>query len=75
MLYEVIKTLEVGKNTAVMISGRGNGLANNTVVTGESGKEYRIISIGMPAGIDSNEIDKTTDLLIEGKFDEKQINI
>ena len=74
-MYKVLNILEVGKNTAVMISGNGSGLAKNTVVTGESGKEYRIISIGMPAGIDSNEIDKTTDLLIEGKFDEKQINI
>ena len=74
MLYEVINTLTVGKNTAVMIAGSGKGLKNNIFVTGASGKKYRIISIGMASGIDPDEIGKTTDLLIEGKFNEKQIN-
>lgn len=73
MLHEVISTLSVGENTAITILGSGAGLKNGIVVTGSSGKKYKIISVGMTAGENPEAIGKSTDLLIEGIFKEPAI--
>lgn len=75
MLYKVINTLKVGNNTAVMLEGDITKLKNGMLVTGTTGNTYKVISVGMTAGIDPNEIGKTTDCLIEGSFGEKELII
>lgn len=73
MPYKVLNSLKIGNNTAAMISGRGEGLKNGITVIGNSGKVYKVISVGMPSGQSVDAIGKSTDLLIEGDFNEEEI--
>lgn len=73
MLHKVISTLRIGNNTAAIIKGNLMTIRNGMTVTGTTGRTYKVISVGMAAGIDLNEVGKNTDLLIEGEFNEKDI--
>lgn len=73
MRYEILNSLPVGSNTAATIAGDGEGLKNGMMLKGDNQKMYRLISVGMTAGIDPDEIGATTELLIEGICDAKML--
>ena len=66
-IYNVLKTLKVGKNTAVLVEGRGYDFRNGVAVLDSKGKPYMVLSVGMDAGNDTKSLDRTS-LLVKGKF-------
>lgn len=69
MRYEILNRIKVGSNTAVTVSGNGEGLKNGIILSGDDSLTYRILSIGMTAGIDPDEISVSTEILVEGNCD------
>lgn len=67
-MYKVLNTFAVGRNTSVTIEGKGEELRNDMRVMGSDGKSYNLISVAVLSAVTSNEIGKTTTVLIEGEF-------
>lgn len=65
----VVDTLYIGDNTAVLIHDRGYGLRNNQIILDEKGNKHLILSIGM-----SNNTEYTN-LLIKRHFNSKILRI
>ena len=73
MIYNVLDVFSIGNNTSVTIKGNGNGLKNNVMVTDENEKKFKLLSVAFMSG--QSEINKTTTVLIEGKFNSKFIKL
>lgn len=73
MRYEILNRIDVGGNTAVTISGNGEGLRNGIVLSGDDLKTYRLLSVGMAAGVEPDEIGASTEILIEGSCNAKTL--
>ena len=73
VIYNVLDIFPIGNNTSVTIKGNGNGLKNNVMVTDENEKNYKLLSVAFVSG--QSEINKTTTILIEGKFNSKLIKL
>lgn len=67
MKFDVLDCFLIGDNTAVTISGNGKGLKNGIAIKASEGKIFKVISVAMYSGINS-ESDNTTTLLVEGQF-------
>ena len=67
-IYNVIKKLPVGGNTAVIIDGTGEMFANGTGVIDENGTPFEVLSVGMSSLREFDLADRKTDLLIKGEF-------
>ena len=67
MKYDVLDCVLIGDNTSVTISGNGKGLKNGAAIRSSEGKIFKVISVAMYSGINS-ESDNTTTLLVEGQF-------
>ena len=69
----VLHTMVIGNNTAVVVDCRGEKLRNGIGIKDENGQTYKLLSVGMDGGsIDKSSFDKTS-LLIEGSFSSKRI--
>ena len=71
--YNVLDTMAVGKDTAVVVDCNGEELRNEIIVKDEKNQDYKVLSVGLVAGWhDENSYDKTT-ILIEGSYSSKKI--
>ena len=67
MKFDVLDCFLIGDNTSVTISENGKGLKNGIAIKASEGKIFKVISVAMYSGINS-ESDNTTTLLVEGQF-------
>lgn len=67
-IYNVIKVLPVGDNTAVIIDGTGEMFANGTGILDENGTPFEVLSVGMSSSEDFSVADRRADLLVKGSF-------
>ena len=75
MIYDVLEVFPVGSNTSVTIKGNGNGLKNNSVITDENEKSYKLLSVALLSGQSEKQINNETMVLIEGDFNSKMIKL
>lgn len=75
LLYKVLDTFPVGKNTSVTIEGNGSGLKNNMIISDENGNHYKLISVALLSGQSPDQTGKTTTFLIEGNFKSETIKL
>lgn len=66
--FEVKLALKVGDNTAIVIEDRGMGLKSGVIILDDAGKPHTVLSVGI-----GGELAGTTDLLLEGDFQSKNI--
>ena len=74
MKYDVLDCVLIGDNTSVTIAGNGKGLKNGAAIRSSEGKIFKVISVAMYSGINS-ESDNTTTLLVEGQFCSKTFEV
>ena len=74
MKYAVLDCVLIGDNTSVTIAGNGKGLKNGAAIRSSEGKIFKVISVAMYSGINS-ESDNTTTLLVEGQFCSKTFEV
>lgn len=72
-ILEVIGSMPVEENTSVIVKGDGELLKNGIGILDSDGKPHRIISVGMSSP--ENAKDRTTPILVEGKFDSDRIYV
>lgn len=73
--YNVLDTMAMGKDTAVVLECRGNEFSNGIMIKDENNQEYTVLSVGLVGGRhDKTSYDKTT-ILIEGSFTSKKITV
>lgn len=75
MKYKVLDIFQVGTDSSVTIDGRGEGLHNGMTIFDDNGNSYHLMSIAMLSEYDTDEIGKTTTLLIKGKFVSEYISV
>ena len=67
-ICNVLKTISVGDNTAIVVDGSGDLFRNGTGILDEKGKPYEVLSVGMDMIVNEEDrIGKTT-LLLTGDF-------
>lgn len=74
-IYKVIGILPIDGNTAVTIDGRGDLFKNGIGILDENGKPYEVLSVGMTAGSNVEEMLNKTSLLIKGDFSSAQMYV
>lgn len=74
MKYDVLDCVIIGDNTSVTIIGNGKGLKNGVSIRTSEGKIFKVMSVAMYSGINS-ESDNTTTLLVEEKFRSKTFEV
>ena len=67
MKFDVLDCFLIGDNTSVTISGNGKGLKNGIAIKASEGKIFKVMSVAMYSGMNSQSFDTTT-LLVEGFF-------
>ena len=72
-ICNVLSTMKVGNNTAVIVDGSGEMFRNGMCILDDSGRPYEVLSVGMDVIVDTNEILKKTSLLVKGVFTSKGI--
>lgn len=75
MMYKVLDTFRVGRNTSVTVEGNGEEFKENMIVLDSDGNPHNLISVAMLAGISAERIGKTTTVLIEGEFSSDTIKL
>ena len=70
MKYDVLECVAIGADTSVTISGNGEGLINGANIRTAKGNIFTVLSIAMYSG-NNPDADKTTTLLVKGKFEAK----
>lgn len=70
-MFKVISTIKIGENTAISVKSDGKDFANNISIKNELGEIFHVLSVAFvcPYNFD------TTELLVEGKFEGKEIAI
>ena len=72
-ICNVLHSMTIGANTAVIVDGAGELFRNGTGVLDENGKPYEVLSVGMEYFTEpKNMLDKTS-LLIGGDFSSKRL--
>lgn len=74
MKYDVLDCFAIDTNTSVTIAGNGKGFKNGVDIRTAEGNIFKVLSVAMYSGIHS-DADKTTTLLIEGKFEAKSFEV
>ncbi len=67
-IYNVLKTLTIGNNTAVVVEGPGELLRNGIGILDENGKPYEVLSVGMDNIDNTEDLPEKTSLLLNGSF-------
>lgn len=73
-ICNVLSTLKIGSDTAVVVDGSREFFSNGVGVLDEKGRPYVVLSVGMDSGTNVVEDDKAS-LLIEGRFVSKRLFI
>ena len=72
-VYNVLKTMPIENDTAVVIDGSRELFRNGTGVLDEDGKPFVVLSVGMDVIDDFNNTEDKTSLLIKGSFKSKML--
>lgn len=72
-ICNVLKTMKIGNNTAVVVDGSKELFYNGLGVLDEKGKPYEVLSVGMDKTFDT--ISDKTSLLLSGSFESTKIFI
>ena len=72
-VYNVLRTLPIGDDTAVVIDGSRELFRNGTGVLDDAGKPFVVLSVGMDVIEDFANIEDKTSLLIKGDFESKML--
>ena len=67
-IFNVLKTMTIGNNTAVVVEGPGKLFRNGIGILDESGKPYEVLSVGMPNVFNTEDLSDKTSLLVNGDF-------
>ncbi len=73
MVYNVLRTLPIGDDTAVVIDGGRELFRNGIGVLDDEGKPFVVLSVGMDVIEDFNDVEDKTSLLIKGSFKSKML--
>ena len=72
-IYDVLSTMTIGDNTAVIIDGSGELFRNGIGVLDKNGKPYEVLSVGMDCALKTDDILNKTSLLLKGNFLSKKM--
>lgn len=72
MTYQVIDKYKLKDDTAIIISGSGEGLKIGCMI---NGGKYKVLSIGMMNVRNPEDLLKNTPLVIEGDFDDEEVYV
>ena len=72
-ICNVLSTMSVGNNTAVVVDGSGELFRNGMGILDENGKPYEVLSVGMDSMVDADDILNKTSLLLNGSFISKRM--
>lgn len=75
MKYKVLDSLRIGKNTSITIEGKGEDFHNQMMIFDSDNVAHVLISVGMPAGQEADNIGVSTTILVEGDFNSDIITI
>ena len=64
----VLSTLPIGEDTAVVVGGSRELFKNGTGILDEKGKPYEVLSVGMDENIETEDVSNRASLLIKGSF-------
>lgn len=73
--YNVVNTMNVGNNTAVIIDGSSEMFSKGTVIISDSGTSYQVMSVGMLNGEAVRSKARNTTLVIRGRFQSPKIYV
>lgn len=71
-ICNVLSTMDIDENTAVVVDGSRGLFKNGIGVLDENGKPFEVISVGMDIS-DNEDIAEKTTLLVGGKFSSKKM--
>ncbi len=72
-ICNVLSTMTVGDNTAVVVDGSGELFRNGMGILDDNGKPYEVLSVGMDSMINTDDILNKTSLLLNGSFISKRM--
>ena len=72
-VYNALRTLPIGDDTAVVIDGSRELFRNGIGVLDDEGKPFVVLSVGMDVIEDFNDVEDKTSLLIKGSFKSKML--
>jgi len=73
--YNVLHTMVIGKNTAVVVDRAGEEFRNGIEIKDENDQTYKLLSIGLVGGRTDESSCNRTSILIEGIFSSEKIII
>ena len=73
--YNVMNTMDVGNNTAVIIDGTGELFSKGAQILSDSGSRYSVVSVGMLNGESFGRRAKNATIIVRGKFSSQAIYI
>ena len=74
-ICNVLKSMAIGDNTAVVVDGSKELFYNGLGVLDENGKPFEVLSVGMDKTIALDGMSDKTSLLLNGSFLSKKIFI
>ena len=67
-ICNVLSTMMIGDNTAVIVDGSGELFRNGMGILDETGKPYEVLSVGMDSVMNTDDMLNKTSLLLNGSF-------
>lgn len=67
--YNVVNTMTVGNNTAVIINGTGEMFGKGTIILNDSGSSYEVMSVGKINGESLGKKTRNATLMVKGCFE------
>ena len=74
-ICNVLKSMTIGENTAVVVDGPKDLFYNGLGILDENGTPYEVLSVGMDKPFESDSLSDKTSLLLNGSFLSKKIFI
>lgn len=72
-VFNVLGSLKIGEDTAIIVDGPGEYFKNGTGVLDETGKPYEVLSVGLDAFPLSEDKFNKTSLLLGGTFSSRKL--
>lgn len=69
MICTILNKLKIGNNLSISIDGNCENLKNGDIIEDEFKNTFQIISVGMTRFGNTEDLFKSTDLLIKGSVD------
>lgn len=73
IIYNVLSTMNIEDNTAVIVDASGELFRNGMGVLDENGKPYEVLSVGMDCALNTEDVLNKTSLLLKGDFLSKKM--